>query len=59
MNYDHHFLIKLLLETFEREFNCQGENTVKNKTFVVQITKEVKKMVKMERKLQIPYPEKL
>ena len=44
--YDYHFIIKELAKTFEREFNCLGENTKKYKTISVPITKEVKRIGK-------------
>ena len=41
-NYDYHSIIKELAKEFQREFNCQGENAEKYKTFSVQIAKEIK-----------------
>ena len=40
---------------FEGEFYCLRENNKKYKTFSVTITKEVKRIGKMEKKLQKPY----
>ena len=41
--YDYHFIIKELVEEFEEEFECLGENTEKYKTFSVPIKKETAK----------------
>ena len=38
--YDYHFIIKLLAEEFEGEFECLGENTEKCITFSVPLKKE-------------------
>ena len=40
--YDYHFIIKVLAEEFEGEFECLGENTEKCITFSVPIEKEIK-----------------
>ena len=40
-NYDYHFIIKELMEEFEKQFTCLGENTEKYITFTVPIEKEV------------------
>ena len=45
-NYDYCFNIKELVKKFEGEFNCSRENTEKQKTFLVSITKEVKRIGK-------------
>ena len=45
-NYDYHSIIKVLAKEFQREFNCQGKNAEKYKTFSVQIAKEIKKINK-------------
>ena len=39
--YDYHFIIKELVEEFEGEFECLGENTEKYITFSVPIKKEI------------------
>ena len=44
-NYDYYFIIKELVKDFERELYCVGKNTKKYKTFLVLITKEVKRIV--------------
>ena len=44
LNYDYHFIIKEIAKTFEKEFNCLGENTKKYKTFSVPITNEAKRI---------------
>ena len=44
--YDYHFIIKELVEEFEGEFECLGENTEKYITFSVPIKKEITKIVK-------------
>ena len=41
--YDYHFIIKNLVEEFEEEFECLGENTEKYITFSVPIKKEITK----------------
>ena len=41
--YDYDFIIKELVEKFEREFECLGENTEKYITFSVSIKKETAK----------------
>ena len=38
--YDHHFIIKKLVEEFEGDFECLGENTEKYITFSVPLKKE-------------------
>ena len=38
--YDYHFIIKELIDKFEGEFECLGENTEKHITFSVRIKKE-------------------
>ena len=45
-NYDYHFIIKELVNEFEGQFGCLGENTEKYKTFSVPIEKEVTKVDK-------------
>ena len=42
-NYDHHFIIKELVEEFEAEFECLSENTEKYITFSVPIKKKITK----------------
>ena len=39
-NYDYHFIIKGLVEEFEGDFECLGENKEKYITFAVPIKKE-------------------
>ena len=41
-NYDYHFIIKELLNEFEEQFECLGENTEKHKTFSIPIGKVTK-----------------
>ena len=41
--YDYHFIIKELVEEFEGEFECLGENTEKYITFSLLIKKEITK----------------
>ena len=38
-NYDYHFIIKELVEIFERQFTCLGEKTEKYITFSVLMEK--------------------
>ena len=38
-NYDYHFIIKELVEKFERQFTCLGEKTEKYITFSVLMEK--------------------
>ena len=45
--YDYHFIIKELVEEFEGEFECFGENTEKYITFSVPIKKETTKKIRM------------
>ena len=40
-NYDYHFIIKELLNKFEEQFECLGENAEKWKTFSVLIEKGI------------------
>ena len=49
---DYHFIIKELTKGFEGECDCLGENTEKYKTLSVLITKEVKRIDKIEKKLK-------
>ena len=44
--YDYHFIIKILANEFEGQFECLGENTEKYKTFSVPIEKEITKIDK-------------
>ena len=44
--YDYHFIVKELAEESEGEFECLGENTEKNITFLVSIKKEIAKVDK-------------
>ena len=43
--------LKKLAKEFEGEFNCLGGCTVKNKTYLVPITKEVKRIDKSEKEI--------
>ena len=43
--YDYHFIIKKLVEEFEGEFECLGENTEKYATFSVPLKKENGKII--------------
>ena len=43
-NYDYHFIIKVLANKFEGQFECIGENSEKYKTFSVTIEKELTKI---------------
>ena len=52
-NYDYDFIIKELAKEFDGEFNYQGENTEKRKTFSVPITKEVKSTDKNGKEIHI------
>ena len=45
--YDYHFIIKVLAEEFEGEFECLGESTGKYITFSVPIKKEIIKKISM------------
>ena len=45
-NYDYHFIITELIKEFEGKFICLGENTEKNKTFSVLITRDAKRIDK-------------
>ena len=40
-NYDYHFIVKELAETFKKQFTCLGQNTEKYISFTVPIEKEV------------------
>ena len=42
-NYDYHFIIKELANTFERKFECLRKSTEEYKTFSVSIEKEITK----------------
>ena len=46
-NYDHHFIIKSLVNGSEGQFECLGENTEKYKTFYIPIEKEVTEIDKV------------
>ena len=54
-NYDYPFIIKELAEEFKKQLTCVGENTKKCITFTIPIEKEVKELIKMEKKLQKMY----
>ena len=51
-NYVYRFIIKEATKESEGKFRCLGENTEKYKNFSVPITKEVKGLIKMKKKLQ-------
>ena len=50
-NCDYHFIIQELVEKFNKQFTCLGENTEKYINFTVSIEKEVTRIDKMEKKL--------
>ena len=50
-NYDYHFIIKVLANKFEGQFECIGENSEKYKTFSVTIEKELTKIDEMVMKV--------
>ena len=56
-NYDYHFIIKELLNKFEEQFECLGENAEKCKTFSVLIEKGITNVDKYgsERVVAISY----
>ena len=54
-NYYYHFIIKELAKKFEGEIICLWENTEKYKFFSVPIIKEVRELIKMEKKSKIIY----
>ena len=54
-NYDYNFIIKVLAEKFKKQFPCLGETTGKYISFTDPIEKEVKELIKMEKKLQKIY----
>ena len=54
-SYHYHFIIIKLAEQFKKQFTCLGENLEKCITFTVPLEKEVKKIDKMEKKLQKIY----
>ena len=49
-NYDYRFIIKEFAKEFRKQFTCLGENTQKDKNFIVPIVKE--ELIEMEKKLQ-------
>ena len=51
LNYNDHYIIKQL----EGEFSCIGENIEQYKAFTVPVTRALKKLVKMKKKLQKLY----
>ena len=53
--YDYHFIIKELAEEFKTQITFLGENSEKYITFTVLIKIEVKRIDKMEKKLQKIY----
>ena len=48
-NYDDHSIIKVLAETFKKQFTSLGENTEKYITFTVLIGKKLQELIKMEK----------
>ena len=54
-NYDYNFIIKDVAEELERQFTCLRENTEKCIKFSVSIEKNLKKLLKLEKKLQKSY----
>ena len=50
-NYDYHFIIKVLANKFEGQFEYVGENSEKYKTFSVTIEKELTKIDEMVMKV--------
>ena len=44
LNYDYNFIIKILANEFEEQFECLGENKEKYKNFSVPIKKEITKI---------------
>ena len=50
-NYNHHFIIKELVQEFKKQFTCLGENTEKCITFTVPTKKEVTKIDKNEEEI--------
>ena len=55
LNYNDHYIIKQLAKEFEGEFSCIGENIEQYKAFTVPVTRALKKLVKMKKKLQKLY----
>ena len=50
LDYDYHFIIDKVSKEAAEESNCPVENSLKQSTFPVPITKEVKKIDKNEKK---------
>ena len=50
-NCNYHFIVKEIVNEFKLKFNCLGDNTEKCKTFLVPITKEVKRIHKNRNKI--------
>ena len=51
-NYDYHFIIKELVGRFKKPFTCLGKKKEKYITFTIAIEKEVRRIDRMEKKLQ-------
>ena len=52
-NYDYHFIIKELVEEFEKIYFSLGKKTKKNITFTFPIEKKkLQELIKMDKKLQ-------
>ena len=52
-NYDYHFVIKELVEEFEKIYFSLGKKTKKNITFTFPIEKKkLQELIKMDKKLQ-------
>ena len=49
-NYEYRFIVKELVEEFEGQFTCLGENTEKYINFLVLIEKNLDKLIKEEKK---------
>ena len=47
----YHVIIKNLANEFKGEFNCLGENTEKYKSFQLQWTCKLEKMIKLVKKI--------
>ena len=51
LNYEYHFIIKVLTKEFEGVFNCLEEDTENYKAFSVPLTQEVTKVRKYEKEI--------
>ena len=50
MDYEYNFIVKELVEEFEGQLTCLGENTEKYITFSVPIEKKLEELIKEEKK---------